>query len=102
MTANSTSASWGNAIKLCRTQRDMSQSDLAQASGISISYISLLERGKRDPNLSTMEQIANTLNVPITIIAFYAVDQDKITEVSPELAEKLSFAMLQLIKEVKS
>ncbi len=94
--------SWGKAIKLCRVQRGISQGDLAEQSGLSISYISLLERDKRDPSMSAMEKIVSALKVPLTIIAFYAVDQNKITELNPELAEKLSSAMLHVIKEIQS
>lgn len=88
----------GNAIKLCRTQRNMSQADLAKLSEMSISYLSLLERGKRDPAFSTVEKIAKALDVPISILVFLAADKDKLTELSPETAEKLSLLALNLIE----
>ncbi len=89
----------GKAIKLCRTQKNMSQSELAELAGISVSYLSLLERNKRDPNLSTVEQISEALKVPISIMMFLAVDRNEISEISPQLAEKLSLIALNLIEE---
>ena len=58
----------GKAIKLCRTQRYLSQTELAELANISVSYLSLLERDKRDPTLSTIKDIAEALNLhPSTI-----------------------------------
>ena len=55
----------GKAIKLCRIQRGLTQAKLAEASEISVSYLSLLERDLRDPALSTMVAIADALNVSL-------------------------------------
>jgi transcriptional regulator with XRE-family HTH domain len=87
----------GKAIKLCRTQKNMKQSDLADSAQISVSYLSLIEQGKRDPNFSTVQQIAVALNVPVSILAFLAAEQGEIDDISPELAEKLSHTALKLI-----
>lgn len=87
----------GKAIKLCRTQRNLSQSELATAAGISVSYLSLLERGKRDPTLSTIEDLATALKVPISILMFLSVDHEEMSELGTELGEKLSYMALKLI-----
>lgn len=88
----------GRAIKLCRTQRDLSQAKLANIAGISISYLSLLERGKRDPTLSTIQAIATALKVPVTILVFLAADNEETLELGTELQEKLSFVALKLLE----
>ena len=89
----------GNAIKLCRTQKNMNQAELAKLADISVSYLSLLERGKRDPNLSTVESIAAALNIPFSILMFLAAEKDELSGVNRELAEKLSYTALKLIAE---
>lgn len=66
---------------------------------ISVSYLSLLERDKRDPNLSTLQRIADALNIPFSILTFLATDQEELASLSPELREKLSYTALQLIEE---
>lgn len=88
----------GRAIKLCRTQRDMKQAELAAAADISVSYLSLLERGQRDINFSTLEKIAAALKVPISVITFLASDNSDLENINPELAEKLSHLALKLIE----
>ncbi|MCB9458112.1 MAG: helix-turn-helix transcriptional regulator [Anaerolineaceae bacterium] len=88
----------GKAIKLCRTQRGFSQAELSRIAGISVSYLSLLERGKRDPNLSTVEDIAQALEVPVSILVFLAAEDDEMVGLTPELREKLSYTALRLIE----
>ena len=89
----------GKAIKLCRTQRELNQTELADIAGISVSYLSLLERGHRDPTFSTVENIASGLKVPVSILIFLAADDEDMTGLSPELREKLSYTALQLIEK---
>ena len=89
----------GKAIKLCRIRKSMSQTEIARLANISISYLSLLERGKRDPNLTTVEKISAALNVPVSILMFLAADSDEMSQIDPQLAEKLSYAALRLIEE---
>jgi transcriptional regulator with XRE-family HTH domain len=99
MTRNSQLASFGKAIKLCRTQGSMSQGDLAKASKLSASYISYLERGERDPKLSTLTEIAAALDVPVLTLVFLAYDKDKLRELDSMLAEKLSRFALDTMRE---
>ncbi len=88
----------GRAIKLCRTQRNLNQSDLAELANISVSYLSLLERGKRDPNFSTVQDIASALKIPVSILVFLGADEKERAGISPELAEKLSYTALKSIE----
>ncbi len=88
----------GKAIKLCRTQRGLTQIKLANLAEISVSYLSLLEQGKRDPTFSTIERIADGLKIPIIMLVFLAEDGE-VHVFDKELREKLSYAALRLIKE---
>lgn len=88
----------GKAIKLCRTRKNMLQSDLANLAGVSVSYISLIEQEKRDPNFSVLQSIAKALDVPLSILVFLATDNKDIQIMSPELFEKMSITALQLVK----
>lgn len=88
----------GRAIKLCRTQQNLSQAILAERANISVSYLSLLERGKRDPNFSTIREISEALSIPVNILVFLASDGDELSSISSELKEKLSYTALKLIE----
>ena len=49
-------------LKKFRTLSNLSQEKLAQECGLDRSYISLLERGLRQPSLTTILILAKTLN----------------------------------------
>jgi transcriptional regulator with XRE-family HTH domain len=46
-----------------RKQRNISQQAVAKKAGLSVSYVSMLERGERTPPLETLEVLANALGV---------------------------------------
>ncbi len=46
-----------------RKQQRLSQETIAKRSGISVSYVSMLERGMRTPPLETLDSLARALHV---------------------------------------
>jgi transcriptional regulator with XRE-family HTH domain len=52
----------GNVRRL-RAKKRLSQKSLADKVGISVSYVSMLERGQRSPPLETVERMAKALGV---------------------------------------
>lgn len=56
-------------VKEIRVERGLSQSKLAEKTGLGQATISLLESGHHDPNLGTLNKIAAALDVPV--IAFF-------------------------------
>ena len=62
----STSASrFGAALAFERGRRCLSMSELARTAGTHASEVSRLERGLRDPRLSTIVRLARALEVPV-------------------------------------
>jgi transcriptional regulator with XRE-family HTH domain len=51
-------------VRRIRTKKQLSQKALADKVGISVSYVSMLERGQRSPPLETIEKVAKALSVP--------------------------------------
>jgi transcriptional regulator with XRE-family HTH domain len=49
-----------------REQRGLSRAALAKLAGLHQTYIGLLERGERTPNLDTANAIAEALGKPLT------------------------------------
>ena len=89
----------GQAIKMCRTRRGVSQTDLAHRVDCSVSYLSMLENNKRDPTLSTLTKIAHGLNVPMGILFFLAADRNELSGMDKELAGDLARTALELLSE---
>ena len=53
-----------------RSRRKVSQQEVAEKAGLSVSYISMLERGERTPPLETLEVLAKALGVkPLDLLA---------------------------------
>ena len=87
----------GKALNLCRTQKGMTKTKLAESSNISVSYLTLLEQGKREPNISTINEICKALQIPPSILIFLASNSSEQQGISLELAEKLSHLALSLM-----
>lgn len=51
-------------VRRLRSKKKLSQKALADKVGISVSYVSMLERGQRSPPLETIEKMAKALGVP--------------------------------------
>ncbi len=58
----------GNAIKLIRTARNLTQRDIAKKLKVSANYLSLIESDKRDPSLAFLNRLAAELGVPIAML----------------------------------
>ncbi|PBQ33899.1 transcriptional regulator [Sphingobacteriaceae bacterium] len=54
---------FGDILRELRTEKGFSQEHLAELSGLDRTYVSLLERGLRQPTLSTLFSLANALEV---------------------------------------
>ena len=56
-------------LHAARVRRRLSQQALAAKAGVSLSYISMLERGQRSPPLETLEVLADALGVaPVVLL----------------------------------
>lgn len=56
----------GKVIRKIRTERELTQKQLAEKSGLSVSVIQKYELGDRKPKLETLINIAMALNVPVS------------------------------------
>ncbi|SES84290.1 DNA-binding transcriptional regulator, XRE-family HTH domain [Draconibacterium orientale] len=54
---------FGKVLRELRTERGISQEKLAEYCDLDRTYISLLERGQRQPTISTLFKIANALRI---------------------------------------
>ena len=59
------SDAFSKVVKEHREQHGLSRATLAQKAGLHQTYIGLLERERRSPNLDTAKAIANALGLPL-------------------------------------
>lgn len=55
----------GGNVRRLRTQRQMTQEEFAERSGFSQQYISDLERGRRNPTIVSLYELAQALGAPL-------------------------------------
>jgi transcriptional regulator with XRE-family HTH domain len=87
----------GQAIRFCRLRKRLTQPELAKRAGLSASYLSFLEKSKRDPSLSALEKIARALEMPLSVLVFIASSPSDNEGIPAEIREKLSAATLKLL-----
>jgi transcriptional regulator with XRE-family HTH domain len=56
---------FGYRLRTIRLQRKLSQENFAEFIGISVDFLSLIERGINAPSFETIEQMARKLRVPV-------------------------------------
>jgi len=67
----------GKTIKRLRTETGLSQRELAEAAGLTPSFLSLIESGEREPSLATIRSLAKALKTPAEIVIWDAVEVPK-------------------------
>ncbi|MES5383900.1 helix-turn-helix transcriptional regulator [Mycolicibacterium conceptionense] len=55
-------------LRVARTKDGSDLTQLAVKSGLSLSYLSDLERGRRLPNAKVLKAVAKALNVPVSVL----------------------------------
>ena len=68
----------GLAIRVRRTMREMHLEDLARKAGISVSYLSLIETGKRDPSISVVIKLADELGIRMSALCILAENLEEL------------------------
>jgi transcriptional regulator with XRE-family HTH domain len=63
---NKEETSVGKSLRKIRARQGLSMRALAQISGLNINTLSLIENGRTSPSVSTLQQLAQSLQVPIT------------------------------------
>lgn len=74
----------GTIIKDLRKKAGLSQGELAEVCDLSQSYLSQVEKNKRDPHFSTLTTIAAQLSIPLPVLVFLALDEEDIPEKKKE------------------
>lgn len=80
----------GKKIRTLRTSRfgpKMTQEDLAEKSEISVSFLSMIERGERAPHMETLAKLATALDVPLTELFSFDSDPEKLDALYKPLVE---------------
>ncbi len=90
----------GGAIESVRKQKKIKQNELAEKAFITQSYLSLLENNKKDPNVSTLKNIADALNTPLPVLLFLSLDENDIPETKVGIYKQVEPLLKNLIENL--
>ena len=88
---------YGRALKICRAAVELSQQDVAKRAGITKSYLSLVEGGKRSPSLATLEKICKAMRVPPHLVMLLAAGPQEIPGPEREKLGEVAQSLLRLL-----
>ena len=63
--ARSLRRQFGTRLKAIRLERELTQEQFAELVGISVDFLSLIERGINAPSFEVLEQMADGLEMPV-------------------------------------
>lgn len=84
----------GLRVKAARTQKGLTQAQLAEAIDKAFETISNIERGKTAPNFSTLADIANVLGLPMR--EFFELEDAALTDARQRLLMQLNTMISQM------
>lgn len=91
------------ALRLIRVFHDVKQRDLSIALGISTSYLSEIERGRKQPSIEIIQKYSDEFRIPISSILFFSeqlcaeLDKSSHTNMQGVISGKI-IAFLQFIE----
>ena len=80
------------ALRLIRTYHDLSQTELCKKLGISNSYLSEIESGKKQPTIDLLTKYSEYFEIPLSSILFFSesIDAPKpTTKLRTSIAKKV-------------
>ena len=81
----------GNRLRQLRENRKVSMRTLAQMSGLSAYALSMIERGKTSPSVSTLYRLADAIGVPVTDFFSPETARNKVVFLKAEERARLPF-----------
>lgn len=90
----------GETIKALRKQKGFKQGEFSSMCDISQTYLSLIESNQKEPNISTLKIIADTLKVSLPILFFMSLDKDDVPENKKHIFETIAPTLKSLISQI--
>lgn len=89
----------GTTIKDIRKKRGQTQTEFAASVGITQTYLSQIENNNKEPNLSTLKDISDKLDLPLPILFFLSLNEDDISPDKRKAFEIVNPSVKSLVDE---
>jgi transcriptional regulator with XRE-family HTH domain len=88
---------YGKGLKIVRSLAGLQQRELARIAGIDPSHISLIESGKRQPSLGTLEKLTLALGIPHHLLVLISADSKELATTDPKALERAVQSLVKLV-----
>jgi transcriptional regulator with XRE-family HTH domain len=82
-------------IKLFRVAAGLKQQDVADGLSVTTNYVSMIERGKREPTLKYLKAFSRLVKVPLAVLLWEPPQDDNNGAAHGDLYARLSALMAQ-------
>lgn len=89
---NAVSVNVGSRLAELRQERNLSVRALARASGLSANALSMIERGRTSPSVSTLYRLAEAMQVPVTAFFRLEANREKVVFCKANQRTRLPFS----------
>lgn len=86
------------ALKKIREFHNMKQYELANTIGISNSYLSEIESGKKSPSLELLKKYSEVFDIPVSSLIYFSEELEKPTTSSNTIKVKAKKFLLKLLE----
>lgn len=93
---------FGANFKCLRELKGYAQDKVSEGSGLSLSYLSLVEHGKANPTLTTIEKLAKGLDMDVKDLLNFAHSQSSPEEIRDRLVKMVQAADNKTLSDVHS
>ncbi len=80
----------GHRLRTLRQERQLLQRELAEAAGLSLNAVSLIERDQTSPTVATLERLAQALDVPVVALFSEPAPMTTVILTRPEDRERVA------------
>src|SRR5215204_1497993 len=91
------SVNYGKALRIVRAAVGLQQQELAQKAGLTPSYVSLVEMGKRNPSSSAIRKLSKALKIPPHLLALLATEPEDADLIDQKELEALGQSLVRLL-----
>ena len=87
-------------IKLFRVAAGLKQQDVAEALAVTSNFVSMIERGKREPTLKYLKAFSRLVKVPLAVLLWEPPQEDNGDAANGDLYARLSALMAQYANSI--
>ncbi len=88
---------YGKALKIARAIAGLTQKEVAAKASLDPSHLSLIESGRRNPSIATVEKLCRALNIPNHLFTLLASEPADLNAADPQELAKISESLTRLV-----